>query len=90
MRSDALPEDTDFPDTGCSIAPRCLRCPLARCIEEEPQRAAARLAAFARRNREIAYIYRRYHPTIDMIATTYGLTRRQVFRIVREDPDPDG
>jgi hypothetical protein len=30
-RSDALPENTDFKDTGCELAPSCLRCPFEVC-----------------------------------------------------------
>ena len=86
VRVDALPEHSDYVDTGCSVAPSCLRCPLARCIEDEPVRAAARRAAFDRRNREIAYIYRRYSVPAELLATTYGMTRRQVFRILSAAP----
>ena len=30
MRS-RLPEETDFQDTGCELAPRCLACPFPSC-----------------------------------------------------------
>ena len=30
-RKDLLAENQKFPDRGCSLAPRCLKCPLKRC-----------------------------------------------------------
>ncbi len=30
-RKDLLAENQPFPDRGCSLAPRCLKCPLKRC-----------------------------------------------------------
>ena len=78
VRIDALPEHVDYADTGCAVAPSCLRCPLARCIEDEPA-ALSR----ARRDREIAMIHDRYGASPELLARTYGITGRQVFRILR-------
>ena len=38
IRRDALPEHLEYHDTGCSIAPRCLACPLPECwmVERRP------------------------------------------------------
>src|SRR5436190_5060134 len=33
---DTLPEETQYVDTGCSLAPSCLNCPLRRCQYDEP------------------------------------------------------
>lgn len=30
-RADAYPEEADYEDTGCEVAPSCLRCPLPAC-----------------------------------------------------------
>ena len=45
VREDALPENQDFRDTGCSLSPRCLDCPLPRCRYDEP--GGAREQTFA-------------------------------------------
>ncbi|HYM15768.1 MAG TPA: hypothetical protein VEZ14_09420 [Dehalococcoidia bacterium] len=82
VRRDALPEDTDYRDTGCDAAPSCLRCPLARCKYDEPPRP--RPADAVARDREIALIRRRYGVPIKELARAYGLTRRSIFRILRE------
>ena len=34
-RSDNLPENAAYPDTGCHVRPRCLSCDLPRCIYDE-------------------------------------------------------
>ena len=31
IRREALPEFANYRDTGCELAPSCLRCPFARC-----------------------------------------------------------
>lgn len=31
-RVDAFPEQLDYRDTGCSVHPSCLSCPLPRCV----------------------------------------------------------
>ncbi len=82
VRADALPEHTDYRDTGCELAPSCLSCPLARCRYDETPNLR-RLTA-DRRDREIAYIRRRYRAPIKMLASAYGLTRRSIFRLLRE------
>jgi hypothetical protein len=51
-RSHAYPEYADYHDTGCSIAPRCLECPLARCrydvsVNERGLETRQRVAALA-------------------------------------------
>lgn len=42
--SGVLPEDKNWYDTGCSIAPACLACPLHRCRYEMPAKVAGMLA----------------------------------------------
>jgi len=81
VRCDTLPEDADYRDTGCELAPSCLRCPLPRCKYDAP-RSARRLGNHAR-DREIALLRRKHGAPVDAIAATYGLSRRQVFRILK-------
>ncbi|HXK33263.1 MAG TPA: hypothetical protein VNM91_04525 [Dehalococcoidia bacterium] len=85
VRRDTLPEHAEYRDTGCDLAPSCLRCPFARCRYDEPP---ARRSAQHARDREIALLRRKHNAPIDLLAQTYGVSRRQVFRILeraRED-----
>lgn len=66
-------------DTGCSVAPSCLRCPLALCIYEDPR--GPRAAKQAGRDHEIWRLYRTGWST-EALASRHGLSRRQVFRIL--------
>jgi hypothetical protein len=71
-----------FPDTGCELSPSCLRCPLARCKYDVP--GGGRRLVTQSRDREIARLRRRHGVPIDMLAQTYGVTRRSIFRILRD------
>lgn len=82
VRRDTLPDYVDYRDTGCELAPSCLRCPLSRCKYDEPG-GYPRLVMEAR-DREIALLRARHRAPIDMLADTYGLSRRSIFRILRE------
>jgi|GEM_PF-1039807 len=78
MPDDPLPEETLYEDTGCAIAPSCLRCPLARCIFDRPGSPGER----RRRRRDHlirALLARGWNPT--QIATRFGLSASQVRRI---------
>lgn len=81
VREDALPEHTDYRDTGCDVSPTCLGCPLARCKYDDPP--PSRAQTFAARDREIVLLRTRYHAPVDLLATTYGISRRSVFRIMQ-------
>ncbi|MEX0749434.1 MAG: hypothetical protein WD359_01380 [Dehalococcoidia bacterium] len=83
VRCDTLPEDAVYRDTGCDLAPSCLNCPLPRCKYDVP-RSARRLGNCAR-DREIAVLRRKYDAPIAAIAVTFAISRRQVFRILREE-----
>jgi hypothetical protein len=82
VRRDTLPEHAEYRDTGCELAPSCLRCPMRYCKFDEPRANAATRD----RDREIAALRRRHGAPIDMLAGTYGLTRRSIFRILSEQP----
>lgn len=79
-RADALPEHTEYRDTGCDLHPSCLRCPLPRCRYDEPGGAAALLRVG--RNEALLRAYRR-GAGIEELARAFGLSRRTVFRVLR-------
>jgi hypothetical protein len=82
VRKDSLPDKARYPDGGCELAMSCLRCPLPRCQYDEPN--SVRRWLMAARDREIAVLRRRHDVPVDALARTYGLTRRSIFRILRE------
>jgi hypothetical protein len=88
VRDEALPEHADYRDTGCELSPSCLRCPLPRCKYDDT--ATSRQVATAARDREIALLRRKYRAPVYMLMQTYGLSRRSIFRIVREAGVGDG
>lgn len=49
VRVDAFPDDYDYQDTGCDIAPSCLRCPLEFCRYDVAGGSAAIRAASTER-----------------------------------------
>lgn len=80
-RIDALPEYTDYADTGCNLYASCLTCPLPRCRYEEPGGASALLRGG--RNASIQRLSERDGLDIDNLAERFGLSRRTIFRILR-------
>jgi hypothetical protein len=79
VRSDALPEHVEYRDTGCSLAPACVRCPLERCRYDEPGGARTVL----QRPRDAALRLRREEGVaIDALAAEFGVSRRTVFRVL--------
>ena len=80
-RSDALPEYTDYADTGCDLYPSCLNCPLPRCRYEDPGGAAAILRTG--RDAHILRLNRQDHMDVDGLAEMFGLSRRTIFRVLR-------
>jgi hypothetical protein len=78
IRQDALPEHMSYQDTGCEVAPSCLRCPLARCQYE---RGGGRRLRASERDHHLLRVYRR-GASIDSLALAYGLSRRSFFRIL--------
>lgn len=78
-RRDALPEHYDYRDTGCEIAPSCLRCPLPVCKYELPKRELrGQLARMAR----VAEL-RDAGMTVMAIAVQVGASKRTVQRDLR-------
>ena len=81
-RSDALPEHTQYLDTGCDVHPRCLTCPLVRCRYDEP--GGARKLFSEDRDRSIVSLQREGVP-VAAIALRFGVSRRTVFRALARD-----
>ena len=81
LRADALPEHLDYRDDGCEFATSCLRCPLARCRYDQP--GSSRVLRQAPRDRALRQRRTEGAP-IETIALEFGLSRRSVFRILRQ------
>jgi DNA-binding CsgD family transcriptional regulator len=82
LRSDAdlLPGETKWPDEGCELFPRCLKCPLPACVEDE-FRGRQRLR-LDERNRRMSEL-RRQGKSAREIAALFGVSRRTVERAVK-------
>ncbi len=65
-----------YQDTGCSIAPRCLACPLARCRYDLPPKRAGALMREAQLRTLLAQGL-----TADEAAVVMGVSRRTIFRL---------
>lgn len=81
MRTDALPEHLGYQDGGCEFSLTCLRCPLERCRYEE--RGASRRLRLTPRDRSLLQ-RRRDGAEVESLALEFGLSRRSVFRILRQ------
>jgi hypothetical protein len=77
---DLLPDEIDWRDEGCAVFGSCLRCPLPRCVEEEP-RGQQRLR-LALRNQRMAEL-RRSGKSVKYIAGLFGVSQRTVQRALR-------
>ena len=82
VRADALPERTRYQDNGCEEHPSCLSCPLPSCLYDAP--AGVRAGRNAPRNQQIVDL-RLKGATLDDLARRFGISRRNVFRILREN-----
>jgi hypothetical protein len=83
-RKDALPEHTQYADTGCSLHPSCLTCPLVRCRYEEP--GGTRGVISRGRDQSIVAL-RRNGLGFEEIARRCGVSRRTVFRALARSKD---
>jgi hypothetical protein len=80
-RTDALPENIEYRDSGCDLYPSCLRCPLPRCRYDEPGGAAGMLRTG--RDATILRLAERDGLPVDRLAEMFGLSRRTIFRVLR-------
>ncbi len=81
LRSDALPEYTDYADTGCDLYPSCLSCPLPRCRYEDSGGAPAILRTG--RDATILKLATQDGLGVERLAEMFGLSRRTIFRVLR-------
>ncbi len=73
-------EDIEWRDGGCELHPRCLECPLERCVEEEPRlRQRLRLQMRAEKMREL----RAQGKSTAEIARAFGVSVRTVQRALQ-------
>jgi hypothetical protein len=79
-RRDALPEHTNYHDTGCDLYSSCLSCPLIRCRYDEP--GGARRLLSSDRDSQVLDLQRQGGTTVESIARRVGVSRRTVFRIL--------
>lgn len=80
---DALPEEWDYRDDGCDLAPSCLNCPFPVCRYDYP----GGIAAFLRqvRDEEIRALRAQGVPPQEL-AKQFKISLRTVFRITRPQP----
>jgi hypothetical protein len=82
-RRDALPENTNYADTGCDLHPSCLSCPLVRCRYDEPGGARGLLGRA--RDRSMVAVWRRERLGVEALARRFGVSRRTVFRVLARE-----
>jgi hypothetical protein len=80
QRRDALPEYTNYTDSGCDIHPSCLTCPLERCRYDSP--GGARAIRGEERDRQIVSRWRDEGASVGTLAQEFEISRRTVFRVL--------
>lgn len=79
-RTDSLPEHRTYTDEGCSVAPRCLACPLPQCRYDVA--GGARTIRNAARDPQILAAHAA-GASIDSLVAQFAVKRRTVFRVLR-------
>lgn len=79
-RRDALPENTNYVDSGCDLHKSCLTCPLETCRYDKP--GGVRRLLSDERDSRILRLQREQRLTINDIARRCGVSRRTVFRVM--------
>jgi len=69
-----------YTDTGCSLAPSCLNCPFAACIEDYPGMAQKYHQA-ARDWAKMQWLAVNPGLSMEQVAEAWGVTERTVFRV---------
>jgi hypothetical protein len=77
VRSDALPEFTDYFDSGCSLHDSCLHCPEERCLYDE--RGTLRRWCI-RRRAVIAVLLIKAGVPMEQTQTILRASRRSIYR----------
>lgn len=75
---DLLPEELDYRDEGCELAPSCLGCPFDRCRYDDWERHPAK----SLRDSHIVLLHAQGSPVIEL-ARRFGLSTRTVQRILK-------
>ena len=81
IRKEALPEDHDYKDTGCELAPSCLSCPFPQCHHDVP--GGARELVLRTRDEAIRARWKE-GANADTVAAEFGVSRRTVIRVTSE------
>ena len=82
MTLDFSLEESNWRDEGCPLFPRCLACPLEKCVEELPRGRQKLL--LGRRDRDIALMREQGKDPAE-IARIFAVSTRTVRRAVRRD-----
>ena len=77
-----LPETTNYPDTGCELAPSCLECPLALCKYDDPNISRRSDSNKVMRDAEIMRLFKNGLDVI-AIARQVNTSDRTVYRIIQ-------
>ena len=78
---DLLPEYCNYQDKGCEFADSCLKCPLVKCIYDQPGGKQRWLKE--RRNREMARLFITEGKSVKELALMFGVSRRTVQRALK-------
>lgn len=79
---DAYPENANYYDKGCKLAPSCLACPLAECYLDLPK-GGIRVVESQRRKQKVADLLTQGHSTTQM-AKILGCNIRTISRFRAE------
>ena len=79
---DARPEEYPYRDDGGEISPTCLRCPLPQCKYDDPRWFLRERRK--ERDRLVLEVKERESLSVDEVAHRFVLSRRTVFRILKE------
>ena len=80
VRSDTLPEYSNYIDNGCDLFDSCLNCPLPRCRYDDP--GWIQKEKIEERDMKI-YRKRKEGSSIKILAKEYNLSTRTIHRAMR-------
>lgn len=74
---------SNYEDTGCEMAPRCLECHLPRCIYDVPATSPEPRATKGRRDAEIVRLWDEGFRVVE-IAPEVDTSERTVYRVLQK------